>query len=700
MDNKQKKQTLLVEGMTCANCALGIQKHLTSKGLEEVNVNFSTSEASFSTNNFTTNEVEQFIKKLGYKVIKEEEKDKTSTQEKLFYFTLIFTLPLFSHMFLPNVDLLQNPLVQFFLCLPVYIVGTWFFGKSAIGSIKSKSLNMDVLITIGSSAAFFYSIYGWYLHQGTDLAHKFLFFETSATIITLVLLGNLLEHKSVKQTTTSIKELSEIQKTTAKVERDNKIVEVEFEDIIVGDIILISTGDKIAVDGVIISGNATIDESMITGESIPVNKELNNEVIGGTIVISGNLKIKAKNVGSDTLLSNIIELVKDAQNNKPDIQKLGDKVSSIFVPVVLVISLFTFLFSHYIFSISLVDSFLRSIAVLVISCPCAMGLATPTAVMVGIGRAAKNGILIKGGNTLEKFSSIKQIFFDKTGTITTGNFKIKSFNIIDGDKDEIKNIIYNLELHSSHPIANSLVKELSSHSEKIELNNIIEEKGISVSATLDKDVFTIGSSRILNKKKEGTHDLYVTKNNILVATIDIEDEIKQDVSNTISELNKLGIKTSLLSGDKIKKCNYISQKISFTNVYSEKLPSEKLEVIKSSLEKEDIAMIGDGINDAPALSLATIGISIGGASGIAIQSSDIVLLNKNSLQQLTKALQISKHTFLTIKQNLFWAFAYNIVAIPVAAMGYLDPMWGALFMAFSDVIVIGNSIRLKYKTLN
>ena len=700
MDKKRNKETLLVEGMTCANCAAGIQKHLTSKGLEEVNVNFSTSEASFVTNQFSTTEVEVLIKKLGYKVIKEEETEKISTQEKLFYFTLIFTLPLFSHMFLPNVDILQNPLVQFILCLPVYIVGTWFFGKSAIGSIKSKSLNMDVLITIGSSAAFFYSIYGWYLYEGTDLAHKFLFFETSATIITLVLLGNLLEHKSVKQTTTSIKELSEIQKTTAKVDRDNKIEEIEFKDIIVGDIILISTGDKVAVDGIIISGNATIDESMITGESLPVYKELNNEVIGGTIVVSGNMKVKATNVGSDTLLSNIIELVKDAQNNKPNIQKLGDKVSSIFVPVVLLISITTFLLSYFVFDITLVDSFLRSIAVLVISCPCAMGLATPTAVMVGIGRAAKNGILIKGGDTLEKFSNISQIYFDKTGTITTGNFKIKNFNFINCDEDNIKNIIYNLELHSSHPIANSLVKELSSYSQKIEVNDIVEEKGVSISGRINQDIFSIGSSRILKEKEIGIHDLYITKNNTLVATIDIEDEIKKDAINIINELNKLGVKTNLLSGDKEEKCNYISEKIPFTNIYSEKLPHEKLEVIKLSLENGDIAMIGDGINDAPALSLATIGVSIGGASGVAIQSSDIVLLNKNSLQQLTKALKISKHTFLTIKQNLFWAFAYNIVAIPIAALGYLNPMWGALFMAFSDVIVIGNSIRLKYKNLN
>ena len=699
-----KKETLLVEGMTCSNCASGIQKHLKSNGLEDVTVNFSTSEANFVSNKISKNEVGKMIESLGYSIRKESEKEKMSLQEKLFYFSLFFTLPLFSHMFLKEVDFLQNPFVQFLLCLPVYLVGTWFFGRSAISSIKSKSLNMDVLITIGSSAAFFYSVYGWYLHQGTDLEHKFLFFETSATIITLVLLGNLLEHKSVQQTTTSIKDLSDIQKTRAKVERDNKIIEIDFEDILVGDILIVNSGDKIAVDGIVLEGNATVDESMITGESIPITKIINNNVIGGTVLQSGNIKVRATNVGSDTLLSNIIELVKDAQNHKPQIQKLGDKVSSIFVPVVLIISLLTYFLSPLITSYLGVDSpiddpFLRAIAVLVISCPCAMGLATPTAVMVGIGRAAKNGILIKGGNTLEKFAKIKHIFFDKTGTITTGKFKIKNLNVINEEESEVKNIIFNLETYSSHPIAKSLVSELKSFSDKIDFTNIHEEKGVSIEGNYNGNTYKIGSYKILEKGNDN-HDLFVLKNNILIATIDIEDEIKQNTNEVISKVNSFGINTSLLSGDKKEKCKYLSDKISFNSVYSEQLPHEKLQIIKQCSLSETTAMIGDGINDAPSLSIASVGISVGGSTGVAIQSSDVVLLNKNNLKQLTTALKISKHTFLTIKQNLFWAFAYNIVAIPIAAMGYLNPMWGALFMAFSDVIVIGNSIRLKYKKLN
>ena len=678
---------------------MGIQKNLTSKGLESVSVSFSTSEVTFSSKRFTIKDVELFIKKLGYGIQSSENDHNYSIQEKLFLFCLVFTLPLFSHMFLKGVAYLQDPFIQFLLCLPVYLLGTWFFGKSAISSIKNNALNMDVLITIGSSAAFFYSVYGWYLHYGTEQVHKFLFFETSATIITLVLLGNVLENRSVKQTTSSIKELAAIKIVKAKIETDNGIQEVDFEDIKVGDILLVNSGDKIAVDGKIINGSGSVDESMITGESVPVTKLKNDKVIGGTILFSGNITVMATNVGNDTLLSNIIDLVKNAQNNKPRIQKLGDKVSAIFVPIVLLISLITFLLSYYVFSINSLDSFLRSIAVLVISCPCAMGLATPTAVMVGIGRAAKRGILIKGGDTLEKLGRIKEIYFDKTGTITTGKFKIKNINVISGEEQDIKNIIYSLEIHSSHPIAISLTNELSIHSKRLNITDIHEEKGISISGKINEDIYMIGSKKITSVQNN-ENDLYLTKNNNLIATIDIQDEIKKYTFDVIKELKKNRIKTNLLSGDKKEKCELISQQLSLDKIFYEQLPSDKLNKIKMSSERSNIAMVGDGVNDAPALSQATIGISLGGATQIAMQSSDVILLNKKNLKQLPKALSISRHTFLTIKQNLFWAFAYNIVAIPIAAMGYLNPMWGALFMAFSDVIVIGNSIRLKYKKLN
>ena len=696
MKNDIKKIKIQVEGMSCTNCASGIKKHLINKGLEDVNVNFSTGEASCNIDTLhNQNDIENIIQKLGYSIIKpnKEIKKRISKVERYFYSTLIFTLPLFSHMFFPEGSFIQNPILQFFLCLPVYLIGVAYFGKSAWSSLKTGIPNMDVLIFIGSSAAFFYSIYGSFLLDSQD----YLFFETTATIITLVLLGNVLEHKSVQKTTTAIGDLSSIQEVVAKIEVNGIIKEVNFDNIKVGDILIVNSGDKIPTDGVIVSGSAYIDESMITGESIPTNKNKDADVIGGTIITDGNVKIKASKVGNDTLLSQIIELVKNAQNNKPNIQKLGDQVSAVFVPIVLSIAILTFFIGHYYFLLSMQEALLRGIAVLVISCPCAMGLATPTAVMVGIGRAAKNGILIKGGDSLEKLASIKSIVFDKTGTLTTGKFIVSNFNAINEDEQKIKNIIYNIEQHSSHPIAKSLCSAFKENSSSIELNNIIEEKGVSISAKIDKDLYTIGSSNIHLSAER--HDLFVLKNDRLIATLDISDELKTNTDLVVSSLNKTGYTTTLLSGDKKDKCDKLSKELGITTTFSEQLPQDKIAKIEELVNQYPTAMVGDGINDAPALAKATIGISLGNATQIAIQSADVVLLNNEDLKQLPQALQLGKHTLLTIKQNLFWAFSYNLVAIPIAFLGFLNPMWAALFMAFSDVIVIGNSIRLRYKNI-
>jgi len=707
MRENKHTEVLKVDGMTCANCALGIKKHLKKNGVQEVDINFITSEASFAKDSkYTSNKIIQLINELGYKaetISGNKKEEKLSSLEKKFIFTLFFTLPLFSHMFLPKDFFLQNALVQFVLCLPVFIVGLIYFGKSALSSLKSRLPNMDVLIMMGSSAAFFYSIYGLTLSiNGNPNAHNFLFFETTATIITLVLLGNVLEHRSVKQTTTAIAELSEIQIGIAKREVNGEILETPFDQVKVNDILIVNEGDKIPVDGVLVWGSALIDESMLTGESSPLNKEVESNVIGGTIVTSGNIKIKATSVGKDTLLSQIIELVKNAEDNKPHIQSLGDNVSGVFVPVVLVIAIITYFFSslliaYYNVDAPISDPLLRAIAVLVISCPCAMGLATPTAVMVGIGRAAKKGILLKGGGTLEKLASIKTIVFDKTGTLTTGDFSVKKINILEGEEQYVKSIIFNLEKHSSHPIAVSLVRNLKSEAEVFELKFVKEEKGIGISAKIGNDIFQIGSSRLLQKSEE--HDLFLLKNNKVIATIDIEDELKSDVKKVLRQVKDFNINSVLLSGDKRKKCENLNEKLHFSAVYAEQLPHQKLEKIEELVTKTPTAMFGDGINDAPALARATVGISIGNATQVAIQSADVILLDKTRLHQLPKVLQVARHTLLTIKQNLFWAFAYNIVAIPIAALGFLNPMWGALFMAFSDVVVIGNSVRLKYKKI-
>ena len=698
MKKDQNKTQIEVEGMSCANCAAGIKKHLENKGFKNVNVNFSTKEASYDIENDQSDErAEKIIKELGYTIVSNNKTKKYSKIEIYFYFTVLFTLPLFSHMFVGEKNILQNPLIQFLLCLPVYFVGTMHFGKSAWSSLKTGVPNMDVLIFIGSSAAFFYSIYGWILFVGTEEMKYYLFFETTATIITLVLLGNVLENKSVQKTTTAIKELSAIQEVIAKKEKNGKIEEIPFDKIQLNDILIINTGDKIPTDGIIISGKCFIDESMITGESTPANKKEGDEVIGGTIINDGSIRIKALKIGDETLLSQIIDLVKNAQNKKPNIQKLGDRVSAFFVPIVISISILSFFIGHFYFEIKIQDALLRSIAVLVISCPCAMGLATPTAIMVGIGRAAKNGILIKGGDTLEKLAAIKNIVLDKTGTLTSGDFQVSELNVIMGNEEEIKNIIYHLESHSSHPIAKSLCNAFKEYNLPLTLIDIKEKKGESISAKINKNTYKIGSSKMMNSKEK--NDLYLLKNNILIATLNISDSLKKNTKEVISKIIDLGYNTYLLSGDKKLKCEKIAASLGIKNVYSEQLPHDKINRITKIDSESPTAMVGDGINDAPALAKASVGISLANATQVAIQTADVILLNNENLDQLPKALLLGKHTLLTIKQNLFWAFAYNLVAIPIAISGLLNPMWGALFMAFSDIIVIGNSIRLRYKKI-
>jgi len=701
-----KKITLNVEGMTCANCALGVKTHLEKKGLEDVSVNFSTGEASYKqTSKLTIDEVSACINSLGFKVVDEIiEVEGLSLIEKKFYFSLIFTIPLFLHMFFAHDFILNNVWVQLGLCIPVFLVGLSHFGKSAFGSLKTGVPNMDVLIVIGITSAFGYSFYGTMAYLGMPEAHDFLFYETAATITTLVLLGNVLEHRSVKQTTTAIKELNQLQKTEAKRLLPNGEFElVDYNEIRRGDVLQFNTGDKVAVDGEIVWGDSIINEAMISGESVPLSKTITNKVIGGTIVEDGSIRVKAEKVGNDTVLSKIIELVKNAQQDQPEIQKLGDKVSGVFVPVVIGIASLTFIITYFVLGYALQQSIMQSIAVLVISCPCAMGLATPTAVMVGIGRAAKKGILIKGGSTLEQFAMAKNIVFDKTGTLTTGNFIIEKTKLYASvSEQELKNILFSLEQHSSHPIAKSIVRYLSADVTPFELGDVKELKGSGLEGKdHEGNHYKLGSYRLIEGLSEvEEHSIYIFKNNELIAGVDIQDELKDNVAATIALLNQQNLNTVMLSGDSKEKCNALAAEIGIKTVYSQQLPHEKLNKIEELQNISPAVMVGDGINDTPALAKASVGISLSNATQIAVQTAQIVLLNDKDLSQVYEAYLISKHTLKTIKQNLFWAFAYNIVAIPIAAFGFLNPMVAALAMAFSDVIVIGNSIRLKHKKLN
>ena len=703
MNKELTHTTLHIKGMTCANCAAGIQKHLNSKGLHKSTVSFANAEASiYHSEKWNVQAIIQELESIGFKASTDSIQQNGDRIEKLFAICLLFTIPLFAHMFLAHDNFLQNPILQIILCLPVYSIGLMHFGKSAINSLKVGVPNMDVLITMGTTASFAYSLTGTFLHWGTDEVHQFLFFETTATIITLVLLGNVLEHRSIKQTTSAIQELSTMQELLATREiAKGKMEKIPFKQIKKEDILIVNSGDKIPTDGVITQGTGILDESMLTGESKAVRKVQKDRVTGGTILVDGNLKIKAIQVGDETVLSQIIEMVKKAQNNKPKIQQLGDKISAVFVPVVLTIAALTFFISHFVLNISITDATMRAVAVLVISCPCAMGLATPTAVMVGLGRAAKSGILVKGGNTLESFAQVKHIFFDKTGTLTTGNFKIQKINCDTENLKEVKELLYHLEQHSSHPIAKSIVKELEGKTDSIHINEIQEHKGKGIEGKWNKYHYFLGSYAIAQELTEDSyHSLYLLKNNQLFATIDIEDEVKPNAQQIIQSIKLAELNPIMLSGDKKEKCIALAKNLHIETVYSEQLPYQKLQRIADFKERGTTAMVGDGINDAPALAQADVGISLSSGTQIAIQSAQIVLLNGNDLGKISEALNISKHTLLTIKQNLFWAFSYNIIAIPIAAMGLLNPMWGALFMAFSDIVVVGNSLRLKKKTLH
>lgn len=700
MQGENQLVELHVTGMHCNNCALSVHKMLEKKGYQNVFVSFANEEVKFTADKgLNVNNVIQDIEGLGFKVQQEEQgfvkEGFLGKIEHKFIFSLLFTLPLFLHMFLPF-HWLHNPYVQLSLCLPVFVLGCAYFGKSAINSIKAGVPNMDVLIFVGSTSAFIYSIIGTLLGLGPN----YMFYETTATIITLVLLGNVFEKRSVTQTTSAVKDLMKIQVDSAVRIVNGQAERVDINQLKIGDTLLVNEGDKIPTDGDIVWGEASVNESMLTGESIPVEKGKYDAVIGGTILERGSIRMLVTKVGNKTVLAQIIDLMKRAQAAKPPIQRLGDKVAAIFVPVVIGIALLTFVLAYFAFDIGFRQALLNAIAVMVISCPCAMGLATPTAVMVGLGRSAKQGVLIKGGDTVEEMTNLKYMVFDKTGTLSTGKFKIRDIKSELSDI-ETATLIHGLESYSNHPIAKSLVNAFANREKrKIVFTQVKEEKGLGIKA-MDSEGhrYQIGSKQLVEDSKElGNYDVFLLRDDELVVRIAIDDEIKAGAKELVQTLKGQQIIPVILSGDRKEKCDALAASIGITEVYAEKLPHEKLELIESLKQGGKVAMVGDGINDGPALTTADVGVSLGDASQVAIQSAKVVLLN-NDLQSITTLLKIGKHTLLTIKQNLFWAFFYNIFAIPLAAFGFLSPMLAALAMACSDVVVIGNSIRLKFKKL-
>ncbi len=697
--------SIQVEGMTCSNCALSITKSLEKKGAKNVSANAASGEVNFVIQeDAKVTDYFKVIEGVGFSIIQEEqsigEKDIFFDKQVGLIVSLLCTIPLLLHMFV-HIPILHNVYFQFSLASIVMVIGTFKLGLSAYNSLKNGIPNMDVLIMMGAYAAYIYSVIGCFFLSVVQ--QDYLFFETAASIISLVLLGNYLEYKTVKATTVAIDDILKLQPPTAHlilVDSIGKesIQEVESKFIRKDDLVLVNAGAAIPVDGQISFGAGWVDEKMISGESAPVHKQIGDTVIGGTILLDGPIKIKATAIGKNSVLQSIIKMIREAQAIKPPLQKLADKISIVFVPIVLAIALITFAGTFF-YAHNFTVAIMRSIAVLVISCPCAMGLATPAAIAVGLGRAARMGILVKGGDTLERLKKIKQIVFDKTGTITTGQMKVDSFHCEGITAVEFKNIVHHLEASSSHPIAKSIVQQWAK-GDDITWVVIHECKGQGMEGKDDQgNIWKLGAAKWLYQESmPAGQDLYLTCNDLYRGSIKLIDELRSDAKETLQLLKQKGYTLVLLSGDRKEKCEELAAQLPFDQVLYEHNPQMKSQFLKEQNSHMPTAMVGDGINDAPALAMADVGISLSDASHIAMQSAAIII-SSNQLSSLPKAIALGNYTQQTIVQNLFWAMFYNVIAIPVAAFGYLEPTWGAGIMALSDVVLILNSLRLNYRKL-
>ncbi len=650
--------------------------------------------------------------------------------KKELWLGLFFTIPLFLLSMARDFGVIgpwsHQPWVNWLmwaLATPVqFIVGRRYYA-GAINSLRNKSANMDVLVALGSTAAYLYSIP---ILLGLFQGH--VYFETSAMIITLIKVGKFLEMRAKGKTSQAIKKLLKLSPDKAEIVRGDQVFVVDVSEVEVGDIVLIKPGNRIPVDGTIITGGSAVDESMLTGESLPVEKGSGDTVFGGTINIQGAFKFKADKIGKDTALAQIIKLVEEAQGSKAPIQRIADRVSAIFVPAVVTIAAITFLLWMFVAPPPVVSenslfarSMLNAVAVLLIACPCAMGLATPTAVMVGSGRGAKHGILFRSGEALERAENITTVVLDKTGTITHGEPVLTDI-VLSGPhsgKIQEEQLLYlagSIEQRSEHPLGASIVNEARKRG--IGLSEPTEFQAISgkgVIATLDDTVVAVGNTRLmdqvsvdwkiaendLNKLRQGGKTvMLVAVDGLMVGLLAVADTVKENAREVIGTLKGMGLKVYMITGDNHQVAQAIGRQVGIDHILAEVLPGEKADKIKSlQMDNEIVAMVGDGINDAPALAQADVGISLGTGTDIAIASAPITLI-RGDLSGITQAIKLSKKTLSTIKQNLFWAFFYNIILIPVAAVGLLNPILAAGAMAISDVFVIGNSLRLNNKKLN
>ncbi|MDD2518985.1 MAG: heavy metal translocating P-type ATPase [Bacilli bacterium] len=739
-----KKEIINIEGMTCASCSSHVEKALNKiDGVEKATVNLTTEKAtiSFDPNKVDLFKIKEVVEKTGYGVREENAiddvqliKGKQLKALKIkFLIALIFTIPLFyiamttmintiKFPFPKIIDPMSKPLnyaiTELLLVIPVIIVGYKFY-TNGFKAIINRSPNMDSLIAIGTSSAVIYSLYNTVLiANGNMEAVDLLYYETAGVIITLILLGKLLEEISKGKTSAAIKKLMGLAPKKAIIIQDGVEKEIPIADVKVDDIVVVKPGAKVPVDGIITFGNTSIDESMLTGESMPVNKKINDNVYAATINGNGVIRFKATKVGHDTALSQIIKLVEEAQGSKAPIAKMADIVSGYFVPIVVIIAVIAFVL-WFIGTGDLGFSLKMFISILVIACPCALGLATPTAIMVGTGKGAELGILIKGGEALEITHKVNTVIFDKTGTITEGKPKVTDILVVDGiDETKFLQLVASAENGSEHPLGEAIAKD--AHNKNIELldvSHFLALTGLGIEASVNGANILIGNHKLMEKhsiilnvfenkfnelSEAGKTPMYVAIDGKLSGVIAVADVVKVSSKEAIKKLHQMGVEVVMITGDNKKTAAAIASTVGIDRVLSEVMPQDKaFEVKKLQSENKIVAMVGDGINDAPALAQANVGIAIGTGTDVAIESADIVLM-KSDLLDVPKAIELSKKTIRNVKQNLFWAFAYNTIGIPLAAgLLYLfggpllNPMFAAMAMSLSSISVVTNALRLR-----
>lgn len=738
--NNTTTLTFPVKGMHCASCVRVIEKSVGKiNGVENCNVNLSTEKATvtFDKNKVTKAQIESAVKSVGYQAmideqVKSEEEQKLEKLKELnqLKIKVIISLVLgglilfgsFPKLMDFAPEFLKNPVLQFFLATPVQFWAGWEFYKATYNSLKHRSANMDTLVTIGTSVAYLYSVVITFLPQifANISSNLMPFFDTSTVIIGLILLGRFLEAKAKLSTSDAIKKLIGLQAKTARIIKNGIEQDIPIEEVKVGDLIKVRPGEKIPVDGEITEGESAIDESMVTGESLPVEKQKGDVVIGATINKSGSFVYKATKVGSDTMLSQIIKLVEAAQGSKAPIQRLADQISSYFVPFVIMLAIATFaIWYNFGPNPVFLYALISAITVLIIACPCAMGLATPTAIMVGTGIGAENGVLIKDAESLETAHKINTVIFDKTGTLTYGKPAVTDM-ITSGDLSdkEIITLAATLEKNSEHPLAEAIVKEAESKNISLDKSeNFKAIVGFGVTGSIGNKKIFLGNKKLMAKEgietsgvenhinkfeSEGKTVMILGSNQKILGLIAVADTIKDSAKEAVETLKRMNIEVVMITGDNQKTAEAIAGQVGIKRILSEVLPNEKEEEVrKIQAEGKKVAMVGDGINDAPALAAADIGIAMGGGTDVAIESSDITLVNKN-MNSVASAITLSKKTMRTIKTNLFWAFGYNVILIPVAAgVLYpffhitLSPVLASAAMALSSVSVVTNSLLLR-----